>query len=107
MAMPTGRSEKRTSIEVDVVLSHLNEKSFRETASTENVSSRGLRTITKRMWQPGTQLLVSFSGEDTQGQARVVYCKRLANKRFAVGLSLSAKARQFERLILSNRSRIV
>jgi len=62
MSMPTGRSEKRTPVELAVLLSSLNERPFKERAFTENVSSRGLRAITKRMWQPGTRLLVSFDG---------------------------------------------
>jgi hypothetical protein len=92
--MPTGRSEKRTPVELAVVLSHLTETPFKETNFTENVSSRGLRAITKRMWQAGAPLLVTFAGEAIPGQARVVYCQRLENKRFAVGLALSAKVQQ-------------
>ena len=94
MSMPTGRSEKRTPAELAVLLSSLNERPFKERAFTENVSSRGLRAITKRMWQPGTRLLVSFDGEVIPGPARVVYCQRLANERFAVGLALLARVRQ-------------
>jgi len=49
MSMPTGRSEKRAPVELAVLLSSLNERPFKERAFTENVSSRGLRAITKRM----------------------------------------------------------
>jgi hypothetical protein len=91
MSMPSGRSEKRTQVELAVVLFSLNERPVKETALTENVSPRGLRAITKRRWQSGTRLAVTFDEETTPGQARVVYCERLANKRFAVGLALSAK----------------
>jgi len=94
MSMPTGRSEKRTPVELAVLLSSLNERPFKERAFTENVSSRGLRAITKRMWQPGDRLLVSFDGEPIPGLARVAYCRRLANNRFAVGLALPAKVQQ-------------
>jgi hypothetical protein len=92
MSVSSGRSEKRTPIELAVVLSGLNERPVQERAFTENVSSRGLRAITKRMWQPGARLLVSFDVEPVRGLARVAYCQRLANKKFAVGLALSAKA---------------
>ncbi len=70
MSMPTGRSEKRTPIEVAVVLSRLNERPFTERTFTENVSSRGLRAVTRRMWQPGARLLVSFAGECIPGSNR-------------------------------------
>jgi hypothetical protein len=91
MSVSSGRSEKRTPVELAVLLSSLNERPFKERAFTENVSSRGLRAITKRIWQPGARLLVSFDVESVPGLARVVYCQRLANKRFAVGLALPAK----------------
>ena len=94
MSMSSGRSEKRTPIELAVVLSSLNERPFEERAFTENLSSRGLRAITKRMWQPGDRFLVSFGAEAIPGTARVVYCQRLANNRFAVGLALSAQMQQ-------------
>ena len=91
MSMPIGRSEKRTPVELAVVLFSLNERLVKEWALTENVSSCGLRAITKRKWRSGTRLLVTLDEETTPGQARVVYCERLANKRFALGLALSAK----------------
>jgi hypothetical protein len=94
MSLPTGRSEKRTPAELAVVISSLSERPFKERAFTENVSSHGLRAISKRMWPPGARLLVSFGGEPTPGAARVVYCQSLANKKFAVGLALSAKVQQ-------------
>ncbi len=94
MSMPSGRSEKRAPIEVAVVLSRLNERPFTERTFTVNVSSRGLRAVTGRNWQPGDRLLVSVAGEGTPRQARVVYCRRLANKRFAVGLALSTKVHE-------------
>jgi hypothetical protein len=82
-------------MEVSVVLSHLNKSPFEEKTLTENVSPRGLRAVTKRTWQPGTRLLVTFDREGIQGQARVVYCQRLANHKFAVGLALSARMQQW------------
>jgi hypothetical protein len=89
--MPTGRFEKRWPIKVAVALSPVNKRSSQERTFTENVSSRGLRAITRRMWQRGDRLLVTFAAEGIQREARVAYCQRLANKRFAVGLELSAK----------------
>lgn len=62
MSLTTGRSEKRTPVDLALVLSSLSERPFKERAFTENVSSHGLRTISKRMWTPGARLLVSFEG---------------------------------------------
>lgn len=76
------------------MLSLPNKKSFKERVFTENVSSRGLRAITKRMWQPGAQLIVTFAGEGIQRHANVAYCQRLTKKRFALGLKLSMRVWQ-------------
>lgn len=97
MSMPTGRSEKRTPIELSVVLSRLNQKSYKERTIAENISSRGLRAITGRMWRPGVRLLVSYGDEDFHEEASVVYCQPLGNKRFAVGLILLAKVRRLDK----------
>jgi PilZ domain len=94
MSVSTGRREKRTPMEVPVVLSHPNKNPHKERTLTENVSPRGLRAVTKRTWQPGTRLLVTFDREGIQGPAQVVYCQRLANDRFAVGLALPAQMQQ-------------
>lgn len=89
--MPTGRSEKRTPAELAVVLSRAHKKPFKERVVTENVSSHGLRVITKSMWLPGARILVSFAGENIDEQARVVYCQRITKGRFAVGIQFSTK----------------
>ena len=88
------RLEQRWPIKVGVMLSLRNKRSFQEKTFTENVSSRGLRAITKRRWQPGAQLLVTFAGEGIQRQANVAYCQRLTKKRFALGLKLSMRVWQ-------------
>jgi hypothetical protein len=76
------------------MLSLPNKRSFQEKTFTENVSSRGLRAISKRMWRPETRMLVTFAGEGIQRQANVAYCQRLAKKRFALGLKLSMRVWQ-------------
>lgn len=95
MSMPAGRSEKRTPIKLAVVLSRVNQRSSRESTFTEDKSSQGLRVITKKTWRIGAQLLVSFAGDNVGEQATVVYCQRLGNKKFAVGLALSTKVHQY------------
>jgi len=91
MSTPSGRSEKRTPVELAVVLSRAHRKPFKEKVVTANVSSHGLRVVTKSMWAPGARILVSFAGEDIDEQARVVYCQRLTKGKFAVGIQFSTK----------------
>jgi hypothetical protein len=91
---PIARLEQRWPIKVGVMLSLPKKRSFQEKTFTENVSSRGLRAITKRVWQPGAELLVTFTGEGIQRRANVAYCQRLTKKRFALGLKLSMRVWQ-------------
>lgn len=57
------RSEKRTPIELAVELSHVGKTSGKERVFVENVSSRGLRVVTKSMCPPGARVRVSFASE--------------------------------------------
>jgi hypothetical protein len=95
MSILTGRSEKRKPIELAAVLSRVNQGFHKESTFTENKSSHGLRVITKKIWRPGARLLVSFAKDDVEEEASVVYCQRLGNKKFAVGLALSAKVHKY------------
>ena len=79
-----------------MTLSRESETSFKERVLTENVSSRGLRVVTKSVWKPGARIRVTFAGKDIEEQARIVYCQPLAKKEFAVGLELSTKLKQSE-----------
>ena len=91
MSILGGRSEKRKPIQLAAVLSRVNRGFYKESTFTENRSSHGLRVITKKTWRAGARLLVSFAEDDVGEEASVVYCQRLGNKKFAVGLALSAK----------------
>jgi PilZ domain len=90
MAMPRGRCDKRISKEVVVELVRSDAPEPKEVALVQNVSARGVRVATQQTWHPGDNLLLSSPESGFQTQARVVYCQRLENNRFAVGLELSA-----------------
>ena len=60
-----------------------------ESASTENVSSCGLRVLTERPWQREVILIVLYSERQLWARG-VVYCQALADNTFAVGLELLA-----------------
>jgi len=90
MAVPIGRFEKRVvrAVKVDI---RLEGEGLPEEAKTltENVSPRGARVLTDRKWRPGQRVLVAFLEEGIQSQAQIVYCERLQERKFAVGLELS------------------
>ncbi len=88
MAVPHGRSDKRVTKEVMVELARPDDPRLKETAIAQNVSARGLRVATERVWRPGDHVLISSLESGLRTQARVVYCQRMKNNRFAVGLEL-------------------
>ena len=90
MAVPTGRSDKRIAKEVAVELARLDHLQLKETAITQNVSARGIRVATEHLWRPGDRVLLSSPESSFHSQARVVYCQRIENNGFAVGLELVA-----------------
>jgi len=90
MAVPIGRSDKRIAKEVAVELARLDHLQLKETAITQNVSVRGMRVATEHLWRPGDRVLLSSPESTVHSRARVVYCQRMGNNRFAVGLELVA-----------------
>lgn len=79
------RTERRTPMAEPVQLSTVN-WSVTESTFTQDMSSRGARVTTQRVWQPGTQLTISSLRSDFSGLARVVYWRSFSSSRFAIGL---------------------
>jgi|SRR5437016_5698601 len=88
MAVPTGRCDKRIRKELAVELVRPDALQIKETAIAQNVSARGMRVATEHVWRPGDRVLLSSPEFGFRTQARVVYCQRVENNRFAVGLEL-------------------
>ena len=61
-------------------------------ASTEHVSSRGVRVRTERLWKRDTRVFVKSSRGDLWARARVVYCRTLRSTTHALGLEFYATA---------------
>ena len=93
MAQPTGRCDKRIRREGEVELVRLDAPEPKEVALVQNVSAHGVRVATQQTWRPGDNVLLSSPESGFRTQARVVYCQRLENNRFAVGLELSTPLR--------------
>ena len=90
MTAPNGRSDRRITKEVAVELARPDASQLREMAIAQNVSARGMRVATEHVWRPGDRVLLSSPEFGFRTQARVVYCQRLENNKFAVGLELLA-----------------
>ncbi len=90
MTAPNGRSDRRITKEVAVELARPDASQLREMAIAQNVSARGMRVASEDVWLPGDRVLLSCPESGVRTQARVVYCQRVENNRFAVGLELLA-----------------
>src|SRR6266404_9686709 len=86
------RTEQRISRNEPVLLSNLDQPSVGESTRTQNISSRGARVFTQRIWQPGSRLLIKSLRGDFWARARVVYSRSFSNTRFAMGLEFVAWA---------------
>ena len=80
------RMEERNPVTEAVLLTGVDESWVTEFTSTQNISSRGARVATLRVWQPGGRLLVKSLRSDFRARARVVYWRSVSSSRFAIGL---------------------
>jgi hypothetical protein len=95
--MSNGRSEKRITRTVSVEVCLQDEPRLNERMLTENVSAHGARVFMERKLQPGQQVLVSSPKEGVRSQGRIVYCERLSEGRFVVGLEFSGRVELWAR----------
>ncbi len=92
MPARSGRLEKRIRLVVPLHVSGLENPSTTERATTENVCSLGARVLTLRPKEPQERLMIRSSVGDLKALARVVYCQRLDDGRFGVGLEFQGAA---------------
>jgi hypothetical protein len=88
--MPTDgqRIQKRNTANVALQVSSANQPFITELVFTENISLHGVRVVTQRVWNPGERVIVKSYHGSIQSRARVIYCHRLGNARYAIGLEL-------------------
>ena len=86
-----GRMEKRLPISIVVSLTHVRDQPVNgiELTYTENVSAHGARVISKRNWQPGEVAQVAPLKDESTIRAKVVYCQKLQDDRYCVGLNFN------------------
>ena len=88
-----GRMEKRLPIIVVVRLSRMQDSPAdeEERTYTDNVSGHGVRVFSRRPWRPGEQARVTPLNEESPMHGEVVYCQRLDNDHFCIGLKFQAR----------------
>jgi hypothetical protein len=86
MPVRSGRLERRIRLAIPVEISSVWEPYASERTSTENVSSLGVRVLTHQPKKLNERIMLSSLVGDLRTLARVVYCQRLPEGLFSVGL---------------------
>jgi len=92
MPIRSGRLEKRTRLAVPVSICSLKEPAAGERSTTENICSLGLRVLVRYARELNERVLIKSANGELHADARVVYCERLADGRFALGLEFHGEA---------------
>jgi hypothetical protein len=71
---------------VPVRISSLKDPSADERSTTVNICSLGIRVLVRHARELNERLLIKFADGELQTDACVVYCERLVDGRFALGL---------------------
>jgi len=95
--LPTGRVEHRIAKTEVVELLPVGDSPIAKVeAVTENVSPRGARVITDSICAPGKFVRLDAPEEHLKLPARVVYCQRLDQGKFAVDLQLNGRVKEWQ-----------
>src|ERR1700688_4278828 len=86
MSLRSGRLEKRIEVAIPLQISTILDPNTAERTMTENVCSLGIRVLTEHARELNERLMISSLRGDLRRLARVVYCQRLPDGHFAVGL---------------------
>ena len=87
-----GRIEKRSPTVVPVYLATTQGPRFSEKIFTRNVSPHGARLVSKRLWQPGEEPVLTPPAGEFPQPVRVVYCQPRAKGGFYVGVQFSDRS---------------
>jgi len=95
--MSSGRSERRIAKAVSVEVWLHDALITRKATLTENVSAQGARVLLEQSLLPGQQVLFDAAKEGVRSEARIVYCRRVNDRKFAVGLEFSKRVEEWAR----------
>jgi len=97
MTVRSGRLEKRIRLEVPLQISSVLDSGTPERTTSENVCSLGMRVLSQRARELNERLMINSLMGDLRTLARVVYCQRLPDGHFAVGLQFQGVAVKWPR----------
>lgn len=90
MRESSGRLKKRVQKSVPIQVESLQDPAISERTVTENVSPLGVRALLRRSRDLNERVIVKSLTSNEQLSARVVYCQRLSEGGFAVGLEFQS-----------------
>ena len=105
MAGRSGRLEKRFQLSLPVQISSLYDPSAAERTTTENVCSLGMRVLTQKAKELNERLMISSLVGDLRALARVVYCQRLPDGRFGIGIQFQGQSANWQTRTFPQRER--
>ena len=91
-AVRWGRLEKRIQLSLPVQLSNPYDPSSSERTITENVCSLGMRVLTQKARELNERLMISSMVGDLRALAQVVFCQRLSDGRFGIGIQFQGQS---------------
>jgi hypothetical protein len=103
MPMRSGRLEKRARLAIPVRIASLKEPSAGERSTTENICSLGIRVLVRHARKLNERLLIKSTDGELQTDARVVYCERLLDGRFALGLEFHGEVTNWVKKSMGDR----
>ncbi len=88
-----GRMDKRLPIAMVVHLAQAQAQPVNgsEVTYTDNISVNGARIVTSRPWQAGEIVQVTPLREETTIRGKVVYCQKLVDDRYCIGLNFRGR----------------
>ena len=89
----SGRMDKRLPIAMVVHLAQAQGQPVNgsEVTYTDNISVNGARVVTSRPWQAGEIVQVTPLREETTIRGKVVYCQKLVDDRYCIGLNFRGR----------------
>jgi len=92
MVVRSGRLEKRVQLSLPVKISRLYDPFTSERTTTENICSLGMRVLTQKARELNQRLMISSLVGDLRALARVVYCQKLPDGRYGVGIQFQGQS---------------
>lgn len=86
MSQKDPRKDGRMQLTEPVHLSAIDQPLNKEATFTQNISSRGARVATQKVWPTGSLMQIKSLESNFSAQARVVYWRSFSSSKFAIGL---------------------